>query len=222
MCENNLSYVAKPACDSWLVPKVLESFENAPNECDFEWRNGHNNESNNHLLFCSILWTVCLKWLRKLCTPEVAYSNGDINMGFHKRISGYVTIGRRNCAICMLCIVQQKTIFVVPCIMLNSEMIPTRCNNCVYSSQWLYSTCFGWHFYPSSGVQCCIWPYLQYTCLPERPYTALYSWWWVELSSETCRVKPLRRINAIVASCWNHFTIFHRKVREAFPKLTVA
>ena len=34
-------------------------------------------------------------------------------------------------------------IFVVPCIMFNSEIIPTRCNNCVYSSQWLYSTCFG-------------------------------------------------------------------------------
>ena len=48
-------------------------------------------------------------------------------------------------------------IFVVPCIMLISEIIP-RCNNCVYSSQWLYSTCFGWQFHPSSGVQCCIWP----------------------------------------------------------------
>ena len=35
----------------------------------------------------------------------------------------------------------------------------------------------------------------------------MYSWWWVELSPETCRVKPLRRINAIVASCWNYFTI---------------
>jgi len=33
----------------------------------------------------------------------------------------------------------------------------------------------------------------------------------VELSPETCRVKPLRRINAIVASCWNHFTIHHTK-----------
>ena len=42
-------------------------------------------------------------------------------------------------------------IFVVPCIMLNSEINPTRCNNCVYSSQWLYSTCFGWQFHPSSG-----------------------------------------------------------------------
>jgi len=31
-----------------------------------------------------------------------------------------------------------------------SEIIPTRCNNCVYSSQWLYSTCFGWQFHPSS------------------------------------------------------------------------
>ena len=47
----------------------------------------------------------------------------------------------------------------------------------------------------------------KYTCLPERPYTALNSWWWVELSPETCRVKPLRRINAIVASCWIYFTI---------------
>ena len=123
----------------------------------------------------------------------------------------------------------RNLIFVVPCIMLNSEIIPTRCNNCVYSSQWLYSTCFGWqslntqHSEKQHGItrQC----YLQlnttdndkttriltnlqhkYTCLPERPYTALYSWWWVELSPETCRVKPLRRINAIVASCWNYLT----------------
>ena len=49
----------------------------------------------------------------------------------------------------------------------------------------------------------------KYTCLPEKPYTALYSWWWVELSPETCRVKPLRRINAIVASCSIYFTIKH-------------
>ena len=35
----------------------------------------------------------------------------------------------------------------------------------------------------------------------------MYSWWWVELSPETCRVKPLRRINAIVASCWIYYTI---------------
>jgi hypothetical protein len=47
-------------------------------------------------------------------------------------------------------------------------------------------------------------------CLPARPYTALYSWWWVELSPETCRIKPLRRINTIVASCWNYFTMTHR------------
>ena len=40
----------------------------------------------------------------------------------------------------------------------NSEINPTRCNNCVYSSQWLYSTRFGWQFHPSSGVQCSIWP----------------------------------------------------------------
>ena len=35
---------------------------------------------------------------------------------------------------------------------INSEINPTRCNNFVYSSQWLYSTCFGWQFHPSSGV----------------------------------------------------------------------
>ena len=34
-------------------------------------------------------------------------------------------------------------IFVVPCIVLNSEIKPTRCNSCIYSSQWPYSTCFG-------------------------------------------------------------------------------
>ena len=33
-----------------------------------------------------------------------------------------------------------------------------RCNNCVFYSQWLFSTCFGWQSHPSSGVQCCIWP----------------------------------------------------------------
>ena len=38
------------------------------------------------------------------------------------------------------------------------EISPTRCNNCVFYSQWLYSTCFGWQSHPSSGVQCCIWP----------------------------------------------------------------
>ena len=50
-------------------------------------------------------------------------------------------------------------IFLVPCIMLfNGEISPTRCNNCVFHSHWLYSTCFGWQSHPSSGVQCCIWP----------------------------------------------------------------
>ena len=48
--------------------------------------------------------------------------------------------------------ISQFLIFVVPCIMLNSEINPTRCSNCVYSSQRLYSTCFGWQFHPSSGV----------------------------------------------------------------------
>ena len=44
----------------------------------------------------------------------------------------------------------------------------------------------------------------------------MYSWWWVELSPETCRVKPLRRINAIVASCWIYFTISLGSVVQDF------
>ena len=41
-------------------------------------------------------------------------------------------------------IFERHLIFVVPCIMLYSgEISPTRCNNCVFYSQWLYSTCFG-------------------------------------------------------------------------------
>ena len=43
----------------------------------------------------------------------------------------------------ILIIFSINLIFMVPCIMLNGEINPKRCNNCVYSSQWLYSTCFG-------------------------------------------------------------------------------
>ena len=60
----------------------------------------------------------------------------------------------------------------------------------------------------------------KYTCLPERPYTALYSWWWVELSPETCRVKQLRRINSIVASCWIYFTTSCQALRSPSIPLT--
>ena len=39
---------------------------------------------------------------------------------------------------------RRHLIFVVPCIMLyNGEISLTRCNNCVFYSQWLYATCFG-------------------------------------------------------------------------------
>ena len=65
------------------------------------------------------------------------------------------------------------------------EISPTRCNNCVFYSQWLYS------------------------------------WWWVRLSPETCRVKPLRiknakknEKNAIVASCWTYFTNIKHDARN--------
>ena len=43
----------------------------------------------------------------------------------------------------------------------------------------------------------------------------MYSWWWVKLSTETCRIKPLRRINAIVASCCIYFTM-EMAVRQWF------
>ena len=60
-----------------------------------------------------------------------------------------------------ICIdLQQLSIFVINNNeLLNSgEISPARCNNCVFYSHWLYSTCFGWQSHPSSGVQCCIWP----------------------------------------------------------------
>ena len=98
--------------------------------------------------------------------------------------------------------------------MLNSEIIPTRCNNALNTQHSEKQHCITRQCYlqlntTDNDKTTRILTKLQhkYTCLPERPYTAaLYSWWWVELSPETCRVKPLRRINAIVASCWIYFT----------------
>ena len=46
-------------------------------------------------------------------------------------------------AIIRLCSHKGKLNTVASNIWFDSEIIPTRCNNCVYSSQWLYSTCFG-------------------------------------------------------------------------------
>ena len=99
------------------------------------------------------------------------------------------------------------------------EISPTRCNNCVFYSQWLYSTCFEWQSHPSSGVRCCIWPQVSWLTVSSEPpylwpYTASYSWWWVRLSPETCRVKPLRIKNAIVASCWTYFTTIKHDARN--------
>ena len=117
----------------------------------------------------------------------------------------------------------------------SGEIIPTRCNNCVFYSQRLYSTCFGWQSHPSSGAQCFSRHSTRSTTQNNKTeitnnsttiellttdkfnnnlsepahlwtYTALYFWWWVRLSPETCRVKPLRIKNAIVASCWTYFT----------------
>ena len=37
----------------------------------------------------------------------------------------------------------------------------------------------------------------------------MYSWWWVRLSPETCRVKAIaKNKNATVASCWTYFTYY--------------
>ena len=67
----------------------------------------------------------------------------------------------------------------------SSEISPTRCNNCVF----IIRNGFTLHV---SGEN--------------LTHHQEYSWWWVRLSPETCRVKPLQRINAIVASCWIYFT----------------
>ena len=58
-----------------------------------------------------------------------------------------------------------------------------------YYPQWLYSTYFGWQSHPSSGV------HMLYMARGKPAHIQhMYSWWWVRLSPETCRVKPLRRI----------------------------
>ena len=72
--------------------------------------------------------------LKKNTYPPVQLNTKKTDPNWRRKIPGY------------------NLIFVVPCITLNSEINPTRCNNCVYSSQWLYSTCFGWQFHPTSGV----------------------------------------------------------------------
>ena len=56
----------------------------------------------------------------------------------------------------ILLINSDTLIFVVPCIMLNSEIIPTRCNNCVYSSQWLYFFFFLSKAIAKNKRNCCI------------------------------------------------------------------
>jgi len=34
-------------------------------------------------------------------------------------------------------------VVVIVVVVYSGEISPTRCNNCVFYSQWLYSTCFG-------------------------------------------------------------------------------
>ena len=46
-----------------------------------------------------------------------------------------------------------SSVCLQPVLPYSGEISPTRCNNCVFYSQWLYSTCFGWQSHPSSGVQ---------------------------------------------------------------------
>ena len=36
-----------------------------------------------------------------------------------------------------------EQVFLKTVIPYSGEISPTRCNNCVFYSQWLYSTCFG-------------------------------------------------------------------------------
>ena len=71
-------------------------------------------------------------------------------------------------------------------------------------------------------IGCCVHKYYYNRCYlltcsePAHlwPCTALYSWWWVRLSPETCRVKTLRIKNAIVASCWTYFTTIKHDARN--------
>ena len=139
----------------------------------------------------------------------------------------------------------QILIFVVPCIMLNSEINPTRCNNCVYSAQWLYSYMFrvtippiirSTMLYMASGrqVYCKLtksvitiifdttanmqsqvfyhtnptyYPLVVSLCLLGGRIRVCFVGY---VLHKLIWVKPLRRINTIVASCWIYFTILDR------------
>ena len=108
------------------------------------------------------------------------------------------------------CETKHRLIFEVPFITLNSEMIPTRCNNCVYSSQWLYSTCFGWQFYPSSGVQCCMaFQVGRYT------YVVILSIFWLSYLCRSCWVVGntvlLCSAVSLNAEYWERETARHNK-----------
>ena len=80
---------------------------------------------------------------------------------------------------------KNNLIFVVPCIMLNSEINPTRCNNCVYSSQWLYN-CRACLYNLSLSVCFLIYRYL-ISWLMRKWIAALYVLW-------HCWFLPLIRI----------------------------
>ena len=85
---------------------------------------------------------------------EIWYRQGVIK----KFTSEFRENGRCECHVVLRGVSEMlDLIFVVPSIMLySSEISPTRCNNCVFSPQWLYSTCFGRQSHPSSGVGCCV------------------------------------------------------------------
>ena len=68
---------------------------------------------------------------------------------------------------------------------------------------YVHSTCFGCHIHPSSGVQFCTRPHWEQVALTTQWFVPvavntvekLYSWWWVYMAPETCRVN--------VAVKWN-------------------
>ena len=69
----------------------------------------------------------------------------------------------------------------------SGEISPTRCNNCVFYSQMALLHMFRVTIFK------------------------LYSWWWVRLSPETCRVKPLRikKNNCcILLDLFHHYTFW--------------
>ena len=91
------------------------------------FHNFANSPTNSHEYHCTRSWNVTRYFVRFLKLHQREF--------YVRHVAGEPAT-RSQRVYCVVCYYNVQLLF-------NSEVNPTRCNNCVYSSQWLYSTCFG-------------------------------------------------------------------------------